>query len=341
MVYNHTAEGGQAGPTSVLPRARRPRLLQAATPATDGDALLGRHRLRQHRRRRRPARAAADPGLAALLGRPRCTSTASASTSPRRWPAPGTTSTCTAPFLTTIGQDPVLRHVKLIAEPWDASVRRLPGRRVPAPVDGVERPLPRHPPRLLARRDPAACATSPPGWPGPATCTPTTAARRTPRSTSSPPTTGSPCATWSPTTASTTRPTARTTGTAPTTTGRGTAASRARPTTPASAALRRRQAANLMVTLLPVERGADAHRRRRARPHPAAATTTPTARTTRSPGSTGAPTTRGSTSTTVTRTALRLRREHPALRQRHHFVDARPCRAAPRTSPGCTPPAGR
>jgi glycogen debranching enzyme GlgX len=27
-----------------------------------------------------------------------------------------------APFLTTIGQDPVLRHVKLIAEPWDASM---------------------------------------------------------------------------------------------------------------------------------------------------------------------------------------------------------------------------
>jgi glycogen operon protein len=28
----------------------------------------------------------------------------------------------TGPFLTTIGQDPVLRHVKLIAEPWDASM---------------------------------------------------------------------------------------------------------------------------------------------------------------------------------------------------------------------------
>ena len=38
---------------------------------------------------------------------------------------------------------------------------------------------------------------------------------------------------------------------------------------------------------VPVPGRADAARRRRARPHPAAATTTPTARTTRSPGSTG------------------------------------------------------
>ena len=41
------------------------------------------------------------------------------------------------------------------------------------------------------------------------------------------------------------------------------------------------------------------------------------------PGSTGGPTTPGSTSTTSTKTALRLRREHPALRQRH-FFEGRP-----------------
>ena len=55
-------------------------------------------------------------------------------------------------LLVAIGQDPVLRHVKLIAEPWDASRRRLPGRRVPAAVDRVERPVPRRDPRLLAAR---------------------------------------------------------------------------------------------------------------------------------------------------------------------------------------------
>ena len=40
----------------------------------------------------------------------------------------------------------------------------------------------------------------------------------------------------------------------------------------------------------------------------------------------------------LTKAALRLRREHPALRQRHCFDGhARPSRAARRTSPGCTP----
>ena len=60
----------------------------------------------------------------------------------------------------------MLRHVKLIAEPWDASHGRLPGRPVPAAVVRVERPVPRHDARLLARSTPAASATSPPGWPG-------------------------------------------------------------------------------------------------------------------------------------------------------------------------------
>jgi glycogen debranching enzyme GlgX len=36
-------------------------------------------------------------------------------------------------FLTTIGQDPVLRHVKLIAEPWDASMDGYQVGRFPAP----------------------------------------------------------------------------------------------------------------------------------------------------------------------------------------------------------------
>ena len=52
---------------------------------------------------------------------------------------------------------------------------------------------------------------------------------------------------------------------------------------------------------------------------PSAATTTPTARTTRSRGWTGARTTPGWTIYEITRTALRIRREHPALRQRHWF----------------------
>ncbi len=55
-------------------------------------------------------------------------------------------------FFDLVQQDPVISQVKLIAEPWDVGPRRLPGRQLPAAVDGVERQVPRHRPRLLARR---------------------------------------------------------------------------------------------------------------------------------------------------------------------------------------------
>ena len=45
----------------------------------------------------------------------------------------------------------MLRDVKLIAEPWDADQRGLPGRPVPAAVVRVERQVPRRASRLLAR----------------------------------------------------------------------------------------------------------------------------------------------------------------------------------------------
>ena len=76
---------------------------------------------------------------------------------------------------------------------------RLPGRQLPRPVVGVERHLPRHDARLLARRRPTA-ASSPAASPAPATSTRTTAGARSPRSTSSPRTTASRCTTSSPTT---------------------------------------------------------------------------------------------------------------------------------------------
>ena len=49
--------------------------------------------------------------------------------------------------------------------------RRLPGRQLPAAVDRVERQVPRHRPRLLARRAAHRWPSSPPGSPAPATCT--------------------------------------------------------------------------------------------------------------------------------------------------------------------------
>ena len=105
-------------------------------------------------------------------------------------------------------------------------------------------------------------------------------------------TTGSRCATSSPTTRSTTRRTSRTTATAPTTTTPGTAAWRGRRTTPTILALRDRQKRNLMATLLVSQGVPDDHARATSWARRSGATTTPTARTTSSPGSTGASTSR-------------------------------------------------
>ena len=134
-------------------------------------------------------------------------------------------------FFDLVQQDPVVSQVKLIAEPWDVGeggyqVGNFPplwsewnGKYRDTVRDfwrGEHATLPEFAARLHRLRRPVP---------------PATAGARSPRSTSSPATTASPWPTWSPTTPSTTRPTARTTGTAPTTTGPGTAAPRARPTT--------------------------------------------------------------------------------------------------------------
>ena len=132
-------------------------------------------------------------------------------------------------FFDIIHQDPVLSQVKLIAEPWDVGPGRLPGRQLPDPLVGVERHLPRHDARLLARPR-VGRATSRRASAARPTSTRATAGGRSRRSTSSPRTTASRCATSSRTTRSTTRRTARRTRTAPTTTAPGTAASKARPT---------------------------------------------------------------------------------------------------------------
>ena len=199
---------------------------------------------------------------------------------------------------------------------------RLPGRPVPAAVVRVERPVPRHGAGLLAarvRRHPRRRLAAGRLL---ATCTPTTAARRTPRSTSSPRTTASRCATWSPTTASTTRPTGSTTATAPTTTGPGTAASRARPTTPTVVALRRKQAANLLATLclsagVPMITAGDERGRTQGGNNNAYGQDNEISWMDWRPDDAWLDL------YDVAKTALRLRREHPALRQRH-FLEGRP-----------------
>ena len=239
VVYNHTAEGNHLGPMLVVPGHRQRLLLppDAGRP----EPLHGLHRHRQHPQPGAPERAAADHGLAALLGhrvprrrlplRPRLGARARAL---RRRPPlgvlrrdpPGSGALAGQADRRAVGPRP----------------RRLPGRQLPGPLDGVERPLPRHDARRLARPDERGRVRlalhrleRPLRGRRPAP------ARR--RSTSSPRTTASRSPTSSPTTTSTTRPTSRTTATAPTTTAPGTAASRGRRDDPEISALRERSSA--------------------------------------------------------------------------------------------------
>ena len=54
-------------------------------------------------------------------------------------------------FLKVCSQDPVLGSVKLIAEPWDIGPGRLSGRRISSRLGGMERQIPRHGAQLLER----------------------------------------------------------------------------------------------------------------------------------------------------------------------------------------------
>ncbi len=91
VVYNHTAEGNHLGPMLSFKGADNSSYYRLMPD--DPRHLHGLHRHRQLAEPGPPQRAAADHGLAALLGRPSAMSTASASTSPRRWRASSTTST--------------------------------------------------------------------------------------------------------------------------------------------------------------------------------------------------------------------------------------------------------
>ena len=229
VVYNHTAEGNHLGPDARFRGIDNAALLPAGRrrPAV----LHGLHRHRQLAERAASARAAADHGLAALLGhrdaRRRVPLRPRLDAGPRvlrrrqaldllRARAAGPGGLAGEADRRAVGRRP----------------RRLPGGQLPAAVDRVERQVPRHGARLLARRAVDARRVRLAHHRLAPTSTSTTGAARSRRSTSSPRTTASRCATSSRTTRSTTRPTARTTTTASPTTARGTAASRARPTTP-------------------------------------------------------------------------------------------------------------
>jgi glycogen operon protein len=117
VVFNHTAEGDHRGPTLswrgfdnasyYRPGGSRPECVQQL------------HRLRQYRQLRRCLRARTGARLSALLGRRDAHRRASASTWPRCWDAIRSGYSSLAPFFASLRSDPVLAHVKFIAEPWD------------------------------------------------------------------------------------------------------------------------------------------------------------------------------------------------------------------------------
>ena len=239
--------GQPHGPAGVVQGHRQPGVLPARPR---GPAVLLRHDgHREQPQHGPPPHAAAHHGLAALLGHR--DARRRLPLRPRRHPRPAVLRGRPAlgllrPRPAGPGRQPGQAHRRAVGP----RRRRLPGGQLPAGVVRVERPLPRRRPRLLAGR--ARHGPRP-------RVVPHRFVRplrqrhpfaRRPASTSSPPTTASPSPTSSPTTTSTTRPTARTTTTARATTARGTAASRARPTTPRSSRLRRRQQRNLLATLL-------------------------------------------------------------------------------------------
>ncbi len=149
VVYNHTAEGNHMGPTLSFRGIDN----QAYYRLVDGQprALLRHHRHRQHPAHAAPARAAADHGLAALLGhrdarrrlpvRPRVDAGPPV---PRGRPALGVL----RPRPAGPGDLPGEAHRRAVGRRRG----RVPGRQLPPAVDRVERQVPRHRPRLLARR---------------------------------------------------------------------------------------------------------------------------------------------------------------------------------------------
>ncbi len=133
-------------------------------------------------------------------------------------------------FFDLVQQDPVISQVKLIAEPWDVGPGGYQVGNFP-PLWSEWNGKYRDTVRDFWRGEPGTLGEFASRIAAAPTCTRTTAAARSRRSTSSRRTTGSPSPTSSRTTRSTTRPTRRAATTARATTAPGTAGWRAPPTT--------------------------------------------------------------------------------------------------------------
>ena len=149
VVYNHTAEGNHLGPTinfRGIDNAAYYRLVD-----DDPRYYMDYTGTGQQPQRAPPAHPAADHGLAAVLGdrdarrrvplRPRLDA---GPRTARRGPAVGVL----RPGAAGPGGQPGEADRRAVGRRRG----RLPGRQLPRPVDRVERQVPRHRPRLLARR---------------------------------------------------------------------------------------------------------------------------------------------------------------------------------------------
>ena len=149
VVYNHTAEGDHTGPTLSFKGIDNPGYYRL-----DGEQprpVHRLHRLREHPRRPPSRGAGAAHGLAALLGhrdarrrvplRPRL---GAGPLDARRRPAVG--------LLRRRPPGPGGQQRQADRRAVGRRPRRLPGRQLPAAVDGVERQVPRHRARRLVRR---------------------------------------------------------------------------------------------------------------------------------------------------------------------------------------------
>ena len=220
--------GQPHGPHAVDARHRQRGLL----PARRGRRALlhGLHGHRQLAQRPQPAHAPADHGLAAVLGhrdarrrvpvRPRVHARPGVL---RRRPAVGVL----RPRPAGPGDQPGQADRRAVGRRARAATRSATSR--PCGASGTASTA--TPCATSGAASPARSASSPRASRAAPTSTRTTAAAPTRRSTSSPRTTASRCTTSSATTTSTTRPTARTATTGRATTARGTAGSRAPPTT--------------------------------------------------------------------------------------------------------------
>ena len=181
VVYNHTAEGEPDGPMLSFRGIDNHGYYRH--DVNDPSQVRRLHRVREHLRLPPGIPASVDHGLAAVLDH---------RDARRRLPLrPGLGAGAFAArrrqaLVVLRHHPPGPDHLAGQADRRAVGRRRgrLPGRRVPAAVDGVERQVPRHGPLVLVARGPTASATWPTGSPARRTCTATTADCRSRRSTS-------------------------------------------------------------------------------------------------------------------------------------------------------------